>query len=224
MRSKTAILIFANSAKEEMLNKPFQGGGELFNELNQKTISIVESTNLPYYISTEKEQLGNSFGERFVHAIQEIYEKGYDSVITIGNDTPFLSKKHLLDTAEQLQKNKPVIGPSADGGFYLIGLHKSQFDITHFLKLPWQSNQLTKNIVKLLDTDSIETILLEVLYDIDSLNDLKFITTIKRKLSISLVKIINFILDISNKVQRSVFKSNYCLYTSTSYNKGSPIF
>ncbi|WP_109302476.1 DUF2064 domain-containing protein [Aquimarina sp. AU474] len=222
MNSKTAILVFANSAQEEALRKPISGGQQLFTELNSTIESVVVSTKLPYYIVTEVQQQGRDFGERFVNAVQGIYEKGFENVITIGNDTPFLTKKHLLDSAKLLEKNKFVIGPSVDGGFYLMGLHKSQFDPLAFLKLPWRSKKLAKSITALLKNNAIEVAKLQVLYDIDSIEDLKIIKTFGKVLSKSLLKIIQLIFQYSNTINTSNTLESYTTYTFISYNKGSP--
>ncbi len=223
MNLKTAILVFANSAQEEALRKPISGGQQLFTELNSTIESVVISTKLPYYIINEEHQQGGDFGERFVNAVQEIYKKGFENVITIGNDTPFLTKKHLLESARLLEKNKIVIGPSADGGFYLMGLHKSQFDYLAFLKLPWRSKQLAQSITALFQNKAIETVKLQVLYDIDSVEDLKVIQKFSKTISKSLLKIIQFIFQYSNTTLTFIKLENYTNYSFVSYNKGSPI-
>ena len=45
----------------------------------------------------------------------------YESVILIGIDIPQLSKKFINSAFTYLEKNNQIIGPSTDGGFYLIG-------------------------------------------------------------------------------------------------------
>ncbi len=223
MSSKTAILVFANSAQEEALHKPISGGYLLFDELNKTIESVVKSTNLPYYIFSEKHQYGANFGERFTNALQDIFAKGFENIIAVGNDTPFLTKEHLLKSEQLLKENKFVIGPSVDGGFYLVGLHKSQFSVANFLNLPWQSNQLTNYITSLLKSADIAIEKLQVLRDIDTLQDLKFIHVFHKRISKSLLKIIQTLLQFSNK--NSAAKSTHysSIYTSFSYNKGSPV-
>ena len=84
MNKGTAILIFANSAEFEAVQKPFRSSETLFDALNEQTIKIVEKTGLPYFHFSEKNQYGATFGERFANAIQSIYDKGFQTVITIG--------------------------------------------------------------------------------------------------------------------------------------------
>ena len=48
MNNKTVILIFANSAQFEAVQKPFQSSDILFDALNVQTITIVKKTGQPY--------------------------------------------------------------------------------------------------------------------------------------------------------------------------------
>lgn len=222
MNSKTAILVFANSAKEEALHKPITGGHELFLELNKQTISIAQSTQLPYYVFTEENQYGTSFGERFVHAMQHVFDQGFENIITIGNDTPFLTQKHLIETAKQLENKKFVLGPSTDGGFYLMGLHRSHFEPSEFLKLPWKSKNLTEHILSLINEQGIEINTLQVLHDIDSIEDIKVVHKYRYTLSKVLLEIMEGILHNFNIKYTDYTNTYEPVLTSNFYNKGSP--
>lgn len=112
MNKSTAILIFAQSAERESKLKLFLKSEVLFSELNKHTLSTVEKSGLPYFHFSEKEQNGPTFAERYVNAIQSVYDQGYDTVITIGNDTPQLTTKHLHHTVEKLQECPIVLGPT----------------------------------------------------------------------------------------------------------------
>jgi len=222
MNLKTAILVFANSAKEELQHKPIVGGEKLFSELTEQTMSIVECSGLPFFVFTEKNQIGRTFGERFVNAIQATYDLGFENVIAIGNDTPHLKKHHLLESAKQLENNKFVLGPSADGGFYLMGLPKSQFNPDIFLKLPWQSKYLSKRISLLIKASEIEIAKLPILYDIDTIEDLKTITKFNFNFSRILRSIIFQIVNSYTEIPqyKAHIKEHYHLQSF--YNKGSP--
>ncbi|SFC83775.1 DUF2064 domain-containing protein [Algibacter pectinivorans] len=174
MRNKTAILIFANSAEKEIISKSFLAK-QLFETLNAQTIKIAKKTGLPYFVYSEHEQVGFSFGERFTNAIQSVYNKGFDQIITIGNDTPHLTTKHLLKTAKKLETSAIVLGPSTDGGFYLMGLKKTLFHKNTFLKLPWQTSSLNRSISKISASKQIKIYYLEVLTDIDTVSDISIV-------------------------------------------------
>jgi hypothetical protein len=65
MENKTAILVFANSAREESKHKTIPGGEALFHGLTEHTLTIVKKTKLTYFHCTEQQQFGNSFYVRF---------------------------------------------------------------------------------------------------------------------------------------------------------------
>ncbi|RFN58829.1 DUF2064 domain-containing protein [Marixanthomonas ophiurae] len=222
MNNNTAILIFANSAQQEKVLKPFRKSATLFGELNKQTLSKVKKTGLPYFHFSEKEQIGNSFGERYVNAIQSVFDKGYENIITLGNDTPHLQTRHISKTAEKLQHNPIVLGPSTDGGYYMMGLRKSHFDASLFLKLPWQTSNLNRRISLLFHSKNIQIEWLETLTDIDSVSDIKVVLNSFRKLSYSLKKILSTLL-ISEKILFELAPIHFQkTLQKTPFNKGSP--
>lgn len=218
---KTAILIFANSAEKEIISKSFSSRS-LFETLNKHTLNIVKKTSLPYFLFSEKQQIGNSFGERFTNAIQSVYDLGFNRIITIGNDTPHLTSKHILKTVEKLERYSIVLGPSTDGGFYLMGLKKSQFNKETFLKLPWQTSNLSRSISKLNAYKNIKISYLEVLTDIDEASDIKLVIDRYKPLSTSIKTLL---LQSFSSIKETIFYyldtiENFIL--NLQFNKGSP--
>ncbi|MEP5634777.1 MAG: DUF2064 domain-containing protein [Maribacter dokdonensis] len=218
-----AILVFANSAKEDLANKRIAKGEQLFNILTTATLRKAKNTGLPVFHFSEENQIGNSFGERFTNAIASVFEKGFTSVITIGNDTPHLKTQQLKHTAKQLAKGKSVIGPSIDGGFYLLGLQKSNFEVGEFQDLPWQRFGLYHKITMWLQEESTALVKLPVLQDLDTEKDLKAILSFSKDLPTTLLLVIIAIL----RVNRSLYYTNQHFFrlfpNSFLYNKGSPL-
>lgn len=223
VQHNTAILIFAHSASQEFEQKPFAKSAVVFEALNKETLNKVKKTKLPYFHFTEKEQFGNSFGERFVNAIQKVYEKGYKNIITVGNDSPQLKTSHLLKAYKQLQLGKTVIGPTFDGGFYLMGLHKSNFDASLFLRLPWQRFGLFNRISQLFENSNSHLHRLPVFEDIDSVMDVVKLLGFSKSIATTILKILRAIEEKVLKVF-SARAFNYSdSYSSTLFNKGSPV-
>ncbi len=218
----TAILVFANSAKQDLANKHILRGEELFDILTRSTLKKAKKTGLPVFHFSDEDQIGASFGERFTNAIASVFNKGFSSIITIGNDTPHLKTHHLKHTAQQLAMGKTVIGPSIDGGFYLLGLQKSNFDLTEFQNLPWQRFGLYHQISLWLHQESSELIKLPVLQDLDNERDLQSILSFSTSLSSTILLLIINLL----KSNRSLFYTNQNFSSQYSnsfpYNKGSP--
>ena len=219
----TAVLIFANSVSTDLEHKSFAKGDALFEALNKETLAKVKKTKLPYFHFTEKEQLGNSFGERFVNAIQEVYEKGYENVITIGNDSPQLKTAHLLEASEQLQLGKTVLGPTFDGGFYLMGLHKSNFDASLFQRLPWQRFGLFNRISQLLENSDSHVFSLPVFEDIDTEKDALTLLNFSKSVSTTILRIIRTIEEKVLHLFKVQFSVYFDLFSSPLCNKGSPV-
>ncbi|NHN27238.1 DUF2064 domain-containing protein [Flavobacterium jejuense] len=220
---KTAILIFANSAEYEATRKPFLYSKEVFESLNEHTLQLVKKTNLPYFLVTEKEQRGSSFGERFINAIQSVYDVGFDSLIIIGNDTPHLTTSKLVKVNQELYNTDIVLGSATDGGFYLLGIKKEHFDANLFLKLPWQKQNLATVLTKLFISNSISVSSLEVLSDIDNLKDVNAFINCFKKVYANLYHLLLQIRIRNAIISTSVFEKFFFLYQSTAYNKGSPI-
>ena len=218
----TAILVFANSAKEDLAIKSIPKGEQLFHDLTRTTLNKAQNTGLPVFHFSDKDQVGATFGERFTNAIANIFDKGFSSIITIGNDTPHLKTQHLKHTAKQLSLGKTVIGPSNDGGFYLLGLQKSNFDVSGFHNLPWQRFSLYHQISLWLRKESSELIKLPVLQDLDNEKDLQTILSFSRSLSSILLLLIIRLL----RIKRSLNYTNQnflCLFPDRfMFNKGSP--
>ncbi len=222
MISNTAILIFANSAQFESSIKTFSKSEVLFNELNRQTLAKVKKSGLPYFLFSEKEQQGENFGERYVNAIQSIYNKGFENVITIGNDTPHLQTSQLTKAAKTLKKNPIVLGPSIDGGYYLMGLHKSQFNPDVFLKLPWQTSRLTASITRLLSSKKIDVFFLKKLRDIDEVFDAKKILQSFKSFSKAIRNILVVIFISEKRIYSTIPLLVSSVTKETYYNKGSP--
>lgn len=145
--SHTAILIFARTAEAEVQFKSFVAGDRSHNYriaagFNARILAISHQTGLPVFFIDEYQQLGNTFGERYANAFQQLFELGYERVLSVGNDCLSLKTSCLQTAAEALQQQPVVIGPDTAGGIYLLGLHRDQFHYDAFVQLPWQQSQL----------------------------------------------------------------------------------
>mgnify|MGYP002397102186 CR=1 FL=1 len=169
----TAILIFHRSPAQEVLAKPLFGKSEcqeklLYRLLNQRIKKIAQRVGLPIFSIGEKNQSGTTFGIRLGNAIQFVFDKGYESVVIVGNDCLQLSVEKIRKAARQLTEKKNILGPTYDGGTYLIGLQKCHFDYKKFVALPWQTDKLFETIALYFNQASTsEVVLLPKAVDID---------------------------------------------------------
>jgi hypothetical protein len=170
-----ALLLFAQDAKKDALSKKKGWSSTLrqtttvFESLTKRTLQTVRESHLPFFLSSDVCTGVDSFGGQLASAVRAVFEKGFQSVICIGNDCPELTVEVLQKTAAQLQKGQSVIGPDTHGGVYLIGIQKEDFQATVFKNLPWQTAQLRENLGQLLGN---KTVFLSAFVDINAETDL----------------------------------------------------
>lgn len=223
LAQNTAILFFANSAEMDCYVKKVEGGKSIFDALTQRTLATVKATELPFYHLGESEQFGKNFGERFSNAIQQIFNLGYARVITIGNDSPQLTSKLILKAEAQLLQQKTVLGPSLDGGFYLMGIHRSDFDKKAFETLPWQSAHLYQKISVYFKSLECEIHELKKLLDVDSVFDIKLLSNYIKGLGKKWISLLTEVLVSKSSFYLSIESSLQSTYLPVGFNKGSPV-
>lgn len=115
-------------------------------------------------------QEGKGLGQRLSNAIESAFRKGAKKVVVIGSDIPAIDKKIILKAFKGLENNESVIGPSSDGGYYLLGL--SSFNREIFKNISWGTNKVLKETINKLKRLGLRFNFLEKLSDVDNLNDL----------------------------------------------------
>jgi glycosyltransferase A (GT-A) superfamily protein (DUF2064 family) len=172
--SDTAILLFIRTAHEEARAKDlcpragYQQKLGLVRVMNNHAQKIACQTPFPTFVFSGDAQCGVTFGEKLSHAIQSVFQKGFQRVITIGNDCFELNPQHLRLAAEQLKHHPLVIGPAKDGGTYLIGIKRDIFDTRAMLAFPWHGKKLLEAFISWADKHQISTFFLPEYEDADS--------------------------------------------------------
>lgn len=223
MNSKTAVLIFTNSPELDAQRKHILHGEHLFEQLNTNLIQKVKRSRLPYFISTDKTQIGQTFGERFYNAINDVFSSGFDQIITIGNDTPQLQTQHILKAQEAIKQNKTTLGPSADGGFYILGIHKKTFNDLDFKNLAWQTSQLFSQIKSALEQLENNVLYLETFNDIDNVESLRQIQNFIHQISAQIQGLISKLIKPFELIFFNLLPSDFGIRANIPFNKGSPL-
>ena len=222
LTQNTAILIFANSAAKDRHDKHIVAEVGVFDVLTQQTLRTVQAVGLPYFHFTEKDQIGETFGERFVNAIASVYEKGFENVITLGNDCPQLKLRHLKAAYRDLQQGNAVLGPAMDGGFYLMGIHKADFDKQTFMALPWQQAQLFGHTKMLFEINGVSLFTLPVLHDLDSQSDVVLLASFVNSVSGTLLAIFRKLIQTFQPIPTTIEWHFQDKLITNHHNKGSP--
>ncbi|WP_337867014.1 DUF2064 domain-containing protein [Ignavibacterium sp.] len=207
--NKTALLIFTRSLSEEVKFKKFTPFDS--RKLNKKvvgllishTIQTAQKTNYPVFVISSDQQIGNTFGERYANAFENIFKMGYERVISLGNDSPTLTKKDVISAADEIQKSDVVIGPAKDGGAYLIALTSVSYKRDEFINLRWNSEFVLYDLKKY--SKNFSYTLIETREDIDDSSDLLKICSKYFSYNDLCTKIFNIVKSFSNysKVQNS---------------------
>ena len=112
-------------------------------------------------------QRGDGFGERLLAAAQDILAIGYGSVCLIDSDSPTVPAAAFAQAAEALSKpgDRIVLGPSHDGGYYLIGLKQPHPE--PFERITWSTGSVLAETVERCRAAGLEVVLLPTWYDVD---------------------------------------------------------
>ena len=112
-------------------------------------------------------QRGETLGERLINAAVELLSNGFESVCLINSDSPTLPGEILKTAASLLAQDgdRVVLGPSEDGGYYLIGLkhpHHQLFD-----RIAWSTENVLAHTIERAVDINLPVELLPTWYDVD---------------------------------------------------------
>lgn len=121
--------------------------------------------NFCYY-----QQTGVDLGEKMLNAFDLVFAKGYEKVIIIGTDVPDMNSLLLEEAFEVLDKNNFVIGPSDDGGYYLLGMKSPTTDL--FTGIEWGTGTVYNSTINKLNRKNARYKIIGKMMDIDTKTDL----------------------------------------------------
>ena len=117
-------------------------------------------------------QIPGDLGERMQAAFEELFADGCDICCIIGSDAPDLPQSYIQDAYRLLtmQQTDVVLGPSLDGGYYLLGLRQLWPQL--FVNIPWSTADVLEQSLTTAQGAGLKTALLPEWQDIDTLEDL----------------------------------------------------
>jgi uncharacterized protein len=118
-------------------------------------------------------QRGQSLGERMRHAFAHLFASGFANIILIGSDLPALPLRFFHQAYACLEESAAdvVLGPSADGGYYLVGMNRMIAAV--FDDMTWSGADVLSQTIHKLGDLGLKHELLPECYDIDTAKDLK---------------------------------------------------
>jgi rSAM/selenodomain-associated transferase 1 len=93
-------------------------------------------------------QREGNFGERLERAVSDLLAAGFASVCLINSDSPTVPEENFAEAANELAKagDRIVLGPSDDGGYYLIGMKKLHRHV--FEEIDWSTERVFEQTVQ----------------------------------------------------------------------------
>src|SRR5947209_5813389 len=120
-------------------------------------------------------QRGETLGERLINAAAELLSNGFESVCLINSDSPTLPVE-VLRTATSLlaqEGDRVVLGPSEDGGYYLIGLKHPHHEL--FERIAWSTADVLAHTIERAADINLPVELLPTWYDVDDAATLRLL-------------------------------------------------
>lgn len=108
-----------------------------------------------------------NFGDCLHNAIHQMLMRGHAMAIVLNSDSPTLPTSLLAEAVEVLTQpgERAVLGPSQDGGYYLLGLKKNQRRL--FEDIDWSTQRVARQTLARAAEIGLQTHVLPTWYDVD---------------------------------------------------------
>lgn len=118
-------------------------------------------------------QQGNDLGQRMENSFRQAFRYGFEKAVLIGSDLPGLPSHFLVKAFEQLHSFDSVIGPSDDGGYYLLGFRRDTFFPEVLQGMTWSQPSVYEETLKRFERRGVNFFILPAWDDIDNLQELQ---------------------------------------------------
>lgn len=120
-------------------------------------------------VYSKKLQKGKDLGARMQYAFEAGFETGFRNIIIIGSDMYDLETEDLENAFSILKNKEYVIGPAADGGYYLLGMRNPEPKI--FQNKQWGTSSVLRETLNDLKEKNIA--LIDLRNDVDLYDDIR---------------------------------------------------
>jgi hypothetical protein len=117
-------------------------------------------------------QRGADLGARLINGLAELLARGHAGAMAIDSDTPTLPREFLQRGVDALSRGEAdvVVGPTEDGGYYLIGVRRERPEL--FTDMPWSTPAVLSETLRRARAAGLTTICLPEWFDVDTGPDL----------------------------------------------------
>ena len=120
-------------------------------------------------------QRGHDLGMRQRSVFKDLFEAGHSKVLVIGSDLPTLPVSYIEDALSQIDNSMVVLGPSEDGGYYLMGLAAPRENDTVpdlFTDIRWSTTSTLEDTIRAAENADLTVSQVKPWYDIDTIDEL----------------------------------------------------
>jgi len=135
-------------------------------EADRTLQTLVESLAVPIV-----PQVGADLGARLVEAFRSLREGGAARAVVLGSDSPTIDVTWIARAIASLDTHDAVIGPTEDGGYYLIALRAEVPEL--FRDIPWSTGSVARATLERASALGIAVDVLPVWYDVDDIATLR---------------------------------------------------
>ncbi len=113
------------------------------------------------------------FGDCLLHTIRALFARGHAAAVVLNSDSPTLPTALLVETAAALAEpgDRVVLGPSSDGGYYLLGLKAAHVRL--FEDIAWSTERVAAQTLARAREIGLDVHRLPVWYDVDDADALR---------------------------------------------------
>jgi len=115
-------------------------------------------------------QIGNDLGERLDNVLSQCLNDGFGRAVIMDSDSPTLPAHCVAGSFDALNDADVVLGPCADGGYYLIGLTRPQPRLLREVKM--STPNVLRDTLAIAREENLRVALLEQWFDVDTAAEL----------------------------------------------------
>ncbi len=184
--TRTAVVLFARAParEEKVLGLGRDADRRALSSSLAATLQALAQTSLPLVVVCDGSlddacrtagarpthvflQEGSSFEDRLLHGVAATAALGYERIVLVGSDTPDIDVEDLRAAADA--DGRVVVGPSLDGGVWLLGL--DVVDVPLLAGLPWRTSHVRDEIAARAAAAGVPQDVLDQRRDVDSAAD-----------------------------------------------------
>ena len=114
-------------------------------------------------------QIDEELGDRLAHAVTEAFKRGARATLLLGGDCPELDEEALRQAAQAMDSHDVVMGPTFDGGYYLLGIKRPLLGL--FGHSEWGTDRVADRTRAILRENRWSCTELPRLRDVDTVED-----------------------------------------------------